>query len=435
MSLRNRIAMTRRRGGSSIFASPTGLDSAPGTFGNPVSLDFASGLTTPGTTVYLLDGVYSVSSDMYMAVSGTAANPITYRSLNGSAAVTINYTGGPTGNIFRVYDGTMGYFVFRDMTFEGNNNANAAVKADNHGHHVTVRNCIVKNMASDGLTANDHADYISFLWNLIYHTGYNFTVGSSWGSGITINHLGEGLSGWYDSYPGFHSFIIGNIISASTDESFHHTDGNGIILDSGGNTPPCLIANNVVYGNGACGILNLDSSNTWVVNNTCYDNLLDDRVEVPFSGGQVAANQSTAINNVWINNIGYTGPGANRYSYALLNSSVSSFHKNLYFGGITAGGGISAPDLANTAKFINADPLFVSPPTLNVNDQASALAPWLLGTALELQAGSPCINAGVDPLGVAEITPDFATGLNQYIHTDINGVSRGATYDLGAYEF
>lgn len=419
---------------ATIYASPTGLDGNPGTLANPVSLPFASALTSPGTTVYLLDGTYNVSSDMYMAVAGTLNNPIVYRSLNGLGAVTINCTGGPTTNGFRVYDITIGYYEFRDMIFEGNNGCNAAVKADNHGHHVLVQNCIVKNFASDGLTANDHADYISFVGNWIHHTGYNVTLGSSWGSGITINHNLEGLTGWFDSYPGFHSFVVGNVISGSTDESVHHTDGNGIIMDSGGNTPPCLIANNVVYGNGGSGILCLDSQNHWIVHNTCYNNLLDDRVNVPFSSGQIAGNMVTSTNNQWINNIAYSW-GSDRYAFCLMNNATATPYTNGYFGGITAGGGISAPDLANIAKFIHADPLFVSAPApLGANNQTNALAPWLLGTGLQLQGGSPFISAGINPWTAAGLTPDLQTGFDRYVRTDINGVTRGLpNYDLGAY--
>src|SRR5205823_7448517 len=71
-----------------------------------------------------------------------------------------------------------------------------------------------------------------------------------------------------------------NLITGEVDQSTNKTDGNGIILDlSNGsydpttaNTPPALIINNVVYGNGGRCILGYVVTNFWFVNNTCYKN-------------------------------------------------------------------------------------------------------------------------------------------------------------------
>src|SRR5256886_16719023 len=69
--------------------------------------------------------------------------------------------------------------------------------------------------------------------------------------------------------------VSNNIITGEFDGSSNHTDGNGIILDLGGNTPPALIINNVVYGNGGRCIQANVATNFWFVNNTCYKNNLD----------------------------------------------------------------------------------------------------------------------------------------------------------------
>src|SRR2546430_12722425 len=55
-----------------------------------------------------------------------------------------------------------------------------------------------------------------------------------------------------------------NIITGEYDGSSNHTDGNGIILDLGSNTPPALIINNVVYGNGDRKSTRLNSSHSQI---------------------------------------------------------------------------------------------------------------------------------------------------------------------------
>ncbi|PYT83406.1 MAG: hypothetical protein DMG41_31475, partial [Acidobacteria bacterium] len=63
-----------------------------------------------------------------------------------------------------------------------------------------------------------------------------------------------------------------NIVAGEFDSSSNHTDGNGIILDlsngsynaSTANTPPVLIINNVVYGNGGRCIHAYIVTNFWI---------------------------------------------------------------------------------------------------------------------------------------------------------------------------
>jgi len=72
-----------------------------------------------------------------------------------------------------------------------------------------------------------HSDH-----NLINHNGYLY----GWTSAISYNN-----DQWFDNYSGFHNIVSNNIITGEFDGSSNHTDGNGIILDLGGNTPPALI--------------------------------------------------------------------------------------------------------------------------------------------------------------------------------------------------
>jgi len=113
----------------------------------------------------------------------------------------------------------------------------------------------------------------------------------SWTSGISFNS-----NQWYDSYTGFHNIISNNIVTDEVDQSAKHSDGNGIILDlsdrtynySSANTPPALIVNNVVYGNGGRCMEAYVVSNFWMVHNTCHGNNLD---------SSIARSSSVDINN------------------------------------------------------------------------------------------------------------------------------------------
>src|SRR5207245_9422845 len=86
-----------------------------------------------------------------------------------------------------------------------------------------------------------------------------------------------------DNYATFHNITSTNLTTPEVDHTPHHTDGNGITPDlssgsydpSTANTPPALILNNVVYGNGGRCIVAYVVTNFWIVNNTCFKNDLD----------------------------------------------------------------------------------------------------------------------------------------------------------------
>src|SRR5439155_14001537 len=95
-------------------------------------------------------------------------------------------------------------------------------------------------------------------------------------------------------------------------------------------------------------------------------------------------------------------------------------------------------------NMMNANPMFVNPPAVSDSIPTQpgtgwfwdALNPRQLGNMLELQAGSPAINAGIDPATLTS-DPNIRSVLQQYTSQDIKGVARpqGAAFDLGAYEY
>jgi hypothetical protein len=402
----------------------------------PLTLSQAISKVNPGTVACLGTGTYNTATNIYLSRSGSSTAPVYYRSYNGTA--TIQYTGGSaSGGVLQVTSGASWSgahdIVIDGLTIDGNNLIGGGIFVTNGAHHVTVRNCIIKNTGATGIAFNA-TDYATAQNNLIYHAGYN----QGWSSGISLWYGGVGGTNFggataaYDTAPGFHNVIADNIISGVYDNSSYHTDGNGIIIDGGGSTmPPALIIGNVTYQNGGRGIVTLgNSGNTWVVNNTTYSNGLD----LQCGSGQcpdIMAQLST--NAHWVNNIAYGRKnGANYTTAYILNNTSSTIQstKNLGFNGTIAGG---------VPVAISADPQFSNRPLVSTTDStawAHALEPWSLGTRLTLIAGSPAINAGADPRTVTGMTTDLQATMDKYLSVDVLGHTRyNGAIDIGAYEY
>jgi hypothetical protein len=88
---------------------------------------------------------------------------------------------------------------------------------------------------------------------------------------------------------------------------------------------------------------------------------------------------------------------------------------------------------------MEADPLFLNPPTLDVNVSSKYATVWRpsrTGNGLALLPSSPAIGKGIDPAGVPKLPKNIVTDLKKYVYTDIDGNKRppGGPFDLGAYQ-
>ncbi|HKV64637.1 MAG TPA: hypothetical protein VJO16_22225, partial [Candidatus Acidoferrum sp.] len=227
--------------------------------------------------------------------------------------------------------------------------------------------------------------------------------------------------------------ISNNIITGEFDGSSNHTDGNGIILDlsngsynySSANTPPALIINNVVYGNGGRCIQANVVTNFWIVNNTCYKNALDTSL------GNVGSFTSQNSNNgYFINNIAVSAATNNpAYDQESSNANIK-YYADMYTG---SSNNFSYSD---PSQLINANPLFLLPPSLSIGGYVNSPAPSLLGNGLTLLATSPAYNRGIDPSTLSGVPASIVSDLKKYIYMDINGKARpqGGGSDLGAHQ-
>jgi hypothetical protein len=422
-----------------LFASAAARDNGSGTRANsPLPFSRAAALAQPGSVVCLLAGTYFLSSSFKPPSSGNPSLWIVYKSY-GDGPVNFVWTGAANASAMFYFGGgsfpsNPAYLQFQGLHLDGQGNA-----ADGFfcrgSHHLRFLSNSISNTGGSGIASID-CDYLTADHNLISHNGYipsstSVPTDYSWTSAISFNS-----NQWFDTYTGFHNFISNNIIAGEVDQSSHHTDGNGIILDlssgsytpSTANTPPALILNNVVYGNGGRCIVAYVVTNFWIVNNTCYRNNLD-----PALGNAGAITTNDSHDGYIVNNIAVAyQSGHPPYEQVNSNSRIL-YYANMYFG---AANNFS---YAEPSQFIEADPLFSN---LRIFDAAVAqqhgvvLTPSLLGDALNLGPSSPAIARGIDPSTLPGLPPTIVTDLKKYIYTDIAGHQRprGGRFDLGAYQ-
>jgi hypothetical protein len=405
-----------------LYASATGNDSNSGTSPSaPKTFVGAAFATQPGSVVCLLGGTYQMTDTFYPPTSGTPSAWIVYENY-GNGDVNFTWVAGAIAQpMFKFGNGSFpsnpSYLEFRGLKLDGQGKALDGFFCDG-AHHLRLIGNTINNTGGSGVGAVQ-CDYLTSDHNFINHNGYLY----GWTSAISYD-----TTPWFDSYPGFHNVISNNIIAGEYDGSSSHTDGNGIILDRGGNTPSSLIINNVVYGNGGRCIQANGVTSFWIVNNTCYRNNLD--TSLGNAGSFTSQNSSNGyfVNNITVawhtNNPSYDQEGSN---------SNIAYYTDMYFGS-----SINFTP-SNPSQLIQADPLFLNPPYFDPNlagQYATALPPSQLGTGLTLQATSPAYKRGIDPSQLSGVPANIVTELKQYIYVDINGRARpqGGGSDLGAYQ-
>ncbi|MCU1242686.1 MAG: hypothetical protein JWO71_3412 [Candidatus Acidoferrum typicum] len=424
----------------SIYASPSGKDENFG--GSPKSpKTFAGAASTsgPGSVVCLLGGTYVLTSPFKPPSSGTPASWIIYRDY-GDAPVKFVWAGAADASpMFDMNGGKFpsgpAYLEFRGLNLDGGGKAGDGFFCRG-SHHLRFIGNSITNTGGSGI-GTIQCDYLMVDHNTVAHNGYiPAAAGSnashySWTSGISLNS-----NQWYDSYRGFHNIISNNIVTGEVDQSAKHSDGNGIILDlsdrtydySSAKTPPALIVNNVVYGNGGRCIEAFVVTSFWIVNNTCYKNNLDPSIE---SDGSIVINN--ARDGYIVNNIVVAWNTSGRcYGQENVTTKIQ-YYRNLCFGGSDQVG------LSDPRQVLQADPLFLSPPYFKARRKAKRVDPLarsMLGDGLKLLRSSPALHKGIDPATVPNLSETIITDLKKYVYLDIEGRSRpeGGSPDLGAYQ-
>jgi hypothetical protein len=413
------------------FVAPSGRRSNSGKeLTSPFTLREAAKRARPGDTVCLLAGRYDLDAPIYISKGGTADAYITYTSYDASEPALLNWIGSAAKDMFQV-NNNAAYIRVQGLKFNGNNVALAGIKCSTGSHHIIVSRNTITNAGSAGI-ASVRCDYLTIDGNKIHHTGY----GKGNSSGISLNQ-----SIWFDRATGFHSFVVNNIVAGSFDQRSRSpgdsgVEGNGITMDREGDTPPVLIANNLIYMNAARCIIINRTNNKWVINNTCYANSLD-----PYVGSGTGSTGELMTNNAanvyFINNAVVAWNKG--YPVEQIDSRAVNYDHNTYYGGKALKGVPSSVE-KSPAQLRKVDPLFVDPFPLDRRaDEQYRVAPHpdQVGNRYQLQASSPLIDAGIDPRNVAGMTAELRAGIEQYVLTDIDGARRpqGNGFDIGAYEY
>jgi hypothetical protein len=387
-----------------------------------LSLGDAIRTASAGDVVCLLPGTYEVAETLYLMRSGTREQPLVFRSTGGVARLV--YTAGRGGDTIQVTSGTA-WIEIRGLVIDGGGTAYTGVKCNKGGHHVRVSGLTVRNTGAAGIAAVG-CDYLTFDHNTVFHSGYR----DGWSSAISINE-----ARWHDRAAGFHSVIANNVLTGMTDESDHHSDGNGIILDLGGDTPPALVTGNVVTENGGRCIHSFHVRHVWIVGNTCYKNALDTRLSDPRSGyaGEITVYDAQDVHLV--NNA--AAAWTNMYPYSVAAGSEVQMRANVAFGGRAS----TVPEAAarDERQFRLVDPGFANPRSVpdegdRLFDQAPDAA--VVGDGLRPASDSPLVDAGVDPRSDPALTPELRAGLERWAVRDALGVAHGqhGGWDIGAFE-
>ncbi|TMK66081.1 MAG: hypothetical protein E6G60_03865 [Actinobacteria bacterium] len=368
-----------------------------------------------------MKGVYRLTNTLIMRGGGRPDAWITYRSYDGKVLITPRTS--MRAALIQVR-APAAYLEFRGLTFDGGGtNAYEAYQIEYHTHHVRVLNNVISNMSAAGIAVTT-ADYVTFTGNRIYRFG----DGVGWSSGISFNS-GDGAF-WFDNAAGFHSVIADNIVTGGIDNSDHHSDGNGIIADLGGNIPPVLIADNLVYENGGRCIHSLGVQHVWVINNTCYMNGLDSRLGTT---GEITSFNSQDIH--LINNVAVAWTG--RRPYAIEGGSSVALDHNVGFDGIASA--VPGDVSADPSRLLTRDPGFAAPIAVDPaadGQWKSALPPSAVGERFRPQPSSVLRRWGVDPRAQPGVTKDLLPTLETVLGRDLAGQRRwlGGRFSVGAYD-
>jgi hypothetical protein len=415
-----------------LFAAVSGNDINSGSSpSEPKTLLGAAMVAQPGAVVCIEGGTYYLTHSFVPPRNGTANAYITYKAY-GDATPVFVWRGGPLAGSFPVMvnlDSTAGfpngraYLKFIGFVLDGRDTALDGFFA-HYAHHLVFAWNHIANTGGSGIGLIN-CDYVTSDHNWIWHNGL-IAHGTS-----AISYNG---TEFYDNYPGFHNIISNNVIAGQQD--YANSDGNGIIFDlsanrltgiANANTPPALIVNNVIFNNSGDCVVNYTVSRIWVVNNTCYKNILN----TALAAGHIwEMGDNRAQLDWYVNNIVYTWKSSIP-SYFNHASNMGNWYRNMYFVGPLA----LTP--TNPSQFFNQDPKFVNPPYVNPTaDGQWADVTHPDQTGFELQSSSPAIGKGVDPTTLPNVPAAILADLKKYIYNDIRGNSRpkGGAFDLGAFQ-
>jgi parallel beta-helix repeat protein len=395
---------------SVYYVATTGNDANAGTLSAPFqTLQHAVNTVKPGDTILVETGVYA---GCRIGTSGTATAPLTLEAAPG-ARVLINVPG--ASNIHQSdievesFSHQVNYWTIAGLEVENAARSGIDVRETSN---VTIRNCIAHNNAKQGIFFA-FSNYPLVQNNLTYSNGQH---------------------GIYDSNSGDYPTITGN---TSHDNAGCGIQLNGDVTQGGdGIISYGLIANNVLYNNGAGGgsAINCDGvQNSVIENNLLYNNHGSGISLFQYNGGGPSTNNLVVANTIdmasngrWALNIQNGATGNTAYDNILYDNNplkgsiyitpeclvgfTSDY--NVVLNSFTTGSGYQTLAQWQASTGQDKHSIIAAPSALWVNEAAHNY---------NLAANSPAIGAGT---------------WQQAPITDLTGAPRplSLNYDVGALE-
>ncbi|HVY15139.1 MAG TPA: DUF1565 domain-containing protein [Rhodopila sp.] len=321
-----------------VYVSPTGSDAAAGTAAAPWrTLQRADATAAAGTCVNVAPGTYTAGVNIHHG--GNAATPtgyVVYRcqvmdqckitAVGGTgmpAFTMINAGGGPNYIVIDGFELAAASKVAYGVGIFTNNNLVGLPTPTPGVHHLWALNNIVHGFGQAGINTNE-SDWLFVLHNTTYDNANVTCDAQGSGIGIVVSKKTPNYAPTAEDqrFAPFHQVISWNIsydnklTKCGVATNPYDTDGNGIIIDTLNGEgiddvlypDQTLVANNIVYANGAKGIAVFRSSYVTVANNTSYSNNLDP-FDQGFPRGEI--NNAGGIHNTFVNNIAYATPATN----------------------------------------------------------------------------------------------------------------------------
>ena len=435
------------------FVDPlNGSNNNNGTAVNQAWATIQKGLASipSGATLILRGGTYFGKVTVPTTCNGTAARPTTIKSLDGELAIIDGLNSGVQ------WEGLFSFSQNQFINLEGIKVQNGFWYGINvsNSNNILVTDCQAFNTRASGIYANGCTILTVTKCNvrkacqgnvrdgngngtqedvsIVASNNFKVTKNEVWDSTVGGSAGGEGIDvkgGSRDgevSYNYVHDIVpLGIYIDAGSGEEYnirvfgnklYRTGGLGVAGELGGHLHETYLYNNVVAASKGSGVVfqsvgNGKFTNVYIVNNTFYNNCVNTTLSFMGDIGSYTSNAACA-NMVIRNNIFHNRGTQTKFSiwYNIPAAHVVS-HNLFYDFKASANGGLSFTTANLTANDLQVDPQFS-----NVGIEDFSLLPT-----------SPAINKGTPITLPNSTTPLFTT--------DYNGNPKGASWDMGAYEY
>jgi len=210
-----------------------------------------------GDTIIVAEGEY-IEGEITFANSGTSSQWITLKSAPGTHPIITK-----SGVLRALFIYKRSYILINGFTLHGYDNDGISIF---HSDFVVCSNIHAYDNGDAGILVVD-SDHIIVQDSELHHNGWKSYGDSGWGDGLTINnHRATGKS----------SIVRRNIMYANWQKrDGSYWDGNGHTWDMAGTGGIHIMANNVFFNNGGCGVLNGSTGNMAIIHNVLFRNMAD----------------------------------------------------------------------------------------------------------------------------------------------------------------